>query len=437
MGDNLARELPWGLRVGKFPADAAAAKVRRSADARSNQIRGTYRAPRQRRWRGRGGVGSCCCCSVAGLAYQLAKPTVQPNGPAAEPALPKVQQVEAPLPPALHLTVPATIVAQPSSQVPLRVRIGPADAAPPKSFLLLSGLPPAISPSSGRAIGAGEWAIPLAELASLTVNVPADVSGDFELIITLLSSWDGTRTRAAQARTTLVIAPARTSPHPAEVALRAPAAEPDRSSSEPVAPIRPAETESAAAIAPALTRTSARPTSAEAPSPVPAPVASRGSSEPAPPVRPAETEDTAAIAPAFTRTSARPAAAEAPSRVSAPMANRSSEPARAAGRDGSTRRPRRRSREQAQGRHRQKRPRRFQPRWPIAAIRNRLHSIRREPRMLQSAPRRWPPNANPVLRARASHRVPARAFLRLDKRNRIDRSASAVRRTPRCQPFSG
>ena len=322
MGDNLARELPWGLRVGKFPADAAAANAQRSADTRSDQIRGAYRTPRQRRWRVVG-VLAVAAASLAGMAYQLVDTTLRPGGSPDRSAPPKVAQVEAPLAAALYLTAPATIITQPPSQVPLRVKIGPTDAAPPKSFLLFSGLPPAVTLSSGRAIGVGEWAVPLSELASLAVNVPADVSGDFELIITLLGSWDGTRTRAAQARTTLVITPARTSPSPAEAALRVPAAEPDRSSGEPAPSSRPSETESTAAIAPMLTRASTRPAAAEAPSPVPAPAADRSSSEPAPPIRPAETESAAAIAPALMRTSARPAAAEAPSPAPAPMANRS------------------------------------------------------------------------------------------------------------------
>src|SRR5436853_5384801 len=99
----------------------------------------------------------------------------------------------------------ATILAEPASQIPIAIQVGPRDALPANSFIRLRGLPPSVSLSEGHAIGPGSWAIPLFGLATLKANIPAGVSGRSELVVTLVAV-DGTL--LAEGRTALVVAPA-------------------------------------------------------------------------------------------------------------------------------------------------------------------------------------------------------------------------------------
>jgi hypothetical protein len=94
------------------------------------------------------------------------------------------------------------IATGPASQVPLPIRIGPADTMPKNSFLRVRGLPPTVSLSEGYATAPGAWAVPLYALSSLQMIVPAGVSGRAELMITLVGE-DGTL--LAEAKTMLVI----------------------------------------------------------------------------------------------------------------------------------------------------------------------------------------------------------------------------------------
>lgn len=55
----------------------------------------------------------------------------------------------------------ATVLAEPASQIPIAIQVGPRDALPANSFIRLRGLPPSVSLSEGHAIGPGSWAIPL------------------------------------------------------------------------------------------------------------------------------------------------------------------------------------------------------------------------------------------------------------------------------------
>jgi TPR repeat protein len=98
--------------------------------------------------------------------------------------------------------MPATILAEPASQIPIAIQVGPPDALPANSFIRLRGLPPSVSLSEGHAIGPGSWAIPLFGLATLKANIPAGVSGRSELVVTLVSV-DGTL--LAEGRTALVV----------------------------------------------------------------------------------------------------------------------------------------------------------------------------------------------------------------------------------------
>jgi hypothetical protein len=101
-----------------------------------------------------------------------------------------------------RIAVLATVVAEPASQMPLQIRIAPVEAIPRNSFLRLRGLPPTASLSQGYAIAPGSWAVPLKELGSLTVRLPAAGIGRSELVISLVAE-DGAL--LAEARMSLVI----------------------------------------------------------------------------------------------------------------------------------------------------------------------------------------------------------------------------------------
>jgi len=116
-----------------------------------------------------------------------------------------------------RIAVLATVVAEPASQMPLQIRIGPTESIPRNSFLRLKGLPPTASLSEGHSIAPGAWAIPLNGLPRLRLNLPASVSGKSELLISLVDE-DGKL--LAEARVSLVIQPqipATAPPAPAAV----------------------------------------------------------------------------------------------------------------------------------------------------------------------------------------------------------------------------
>src|SRR5262249_16708945 len=85
-----------------------------------------------------------------------------------------------------HISVAAMIVALPASETSLAIEIGPLDALPKKSFVSVRGLPAAVSLTGGRAIGMGSWTVPLSALGALKANIPADIRGRSEIIISLI-----------------------------------------------------------------------------------------------------------------------------------------------------------------------------------------------------------------------------------------------------------
>lgn len=110
-----------------------------------------------------------------------------------------------------RIAVLSTVVAEPASQMPLQIRIAPADAIPKNSFVRLRGLPPTASLSEGHSISPGAWAVPLNGLPRLTLNLPASASGKSELLINLVNE-DGQL--LAEARVSLVIQPSEPAPAP-------------------------------------------------------------------------------------------------------------------------------------------------------------------------------------------------------------------------------
>jgi hypothetical protein len=132
-----------------------------------------------------------------------------------------------------RLTVAATIHATPSSEVAVPIQVGPAHTLPPKSFLRLRGLPPAVSLNLGYSIAPGSWAIPLAAVASLKANVPPWVSGRYQIGIALIG---GDGEQLAEASVLFVIS--REAPSPAPPGRAAPQQGPAKAGPPP-APVAP------------------------------------------------------------------------------------------------------------------------------------------------------------------------------------------------------
>jgi hypothetical protein len=127
------------------------------------------------------------------------------------------------------IVVATTITVEPETQTPLPIQISPPGAVPNNSFLRLRGLPPTISLTAGYAIGPGSWAIPLYGLPTLKVNVPTNVSGRSELVISLVTV-DGAL--VAEAKTMLVVGAA-------PVVAPAGRASPPQNTTGPVLPAAP------------------------------------------------------------------------------------------------------------------------------------------------------------------------------------------------------
>ncbi len=120
---------------------------------------------------------------------------------------------------ASRLSVPTSLVAEPSSSVALRISVPSPRDLPPNSFLRIRGLPPALALTDGYAIAPGVWAVPLAALSNLRVIVPVGVSGNSEVTVSLVAV-DGAP--IAEAKLSLSIAPPATALPPS--ALSSPAA---------------------------------------------------------------------------------------------------------------------------------------------------------------------------------------------------------------------
>ena len=103
-----------------------------------------------------------------------------------------------------RVTIASTIIAQPSSQVPVQVRIDPLDEIPGGSNLHFRGLTSGISLSEGNAVAGGAWIVPLARISDLKVFVAPDASGGREISISLVGLDE---TILAVVRTTLIIGP--------------------------------------------------------------------------------------------------------------------------------------------------------------------------------------------------------------------------------------
>lgn len=104
-----------------------------------------------------------------------------------------------------RINIATAIFAEPASQAVVIIQLEPSEAVPHNSFIRLRGLPPSVSLTEGFAIGPGMWVVPLFGLATLNVNVPVGVSGQSNLLVTLV---DVEGTILAKATSALIVGPA-------------------------------------------------------------------------------------------------------------------------------------------------------------------------------------------------------------------------------------
>jgi hypothetical protein len=119
-------------------------------------------------------------------------------------AMPASAQTDRPI-----VSIAATVTAEPATQAPFPIRIGPASSIPRDSFVKVRGLPAMAALSDGHAIAPGSWAIALNALPNLKILVPAGVTGTADVVVTLVG-LDGAV--LAEARSTLVIRGATAAP---------------------------------------------------------------------------------------------------------------------------------------------------------------------------------------------------------------------------------
>jgi hypothetical protein len=124
----------------------------------------------------------------------------------ASPSGPAAQETQAPV-----ISIAPAIVAGANTEAVLPIEIAPHAAIPEGSFVSLRGLPPTVGLRRGHAVGPGWWAVPLAALPSLEVDIPAGLSGESGIVVSLIAR-DGRL--LAQARSALVIQPR---PHAGQV----------------------------------------------------------------------------------------------------------------------------------------------------------------------------------------------------------------------------
>lgn len=125
------------------------------------------------------------------------------------------------------LNVGSIIIAEPASETPLPIQVGPAEGLPKNSFVRIRGLPSSVALSQGHSIASGSWAIPFVGLATLRINVPVGLSGRSQITVALVTV-DGVV--LAEVKSSLVIATVsalasdKPEPQPKSVASIGPAA---------------------------------------------------------------------------------------------------------------------------------------------------------------------------------------------------------------------
>jgi len=104
------------------------------------------------------------------------------------------------------VSIASVIQAQSAATTALPIQISPASLIPRQAFLRIRGLPPTVALSDGHSIAVGAWAVPLAAVPRLRMEVPIGSEGKSEITI-LLVSVDGAILN--EAKSTLVVVPAK------------------------------------------------------------------------------------------------------------------------------------------------------------------------------------------------------------------------------------
>jgi hypothetical protein len=114
------------------------------------------------------------------------------------------------------VNVAPVIEAQTAATTALPIQVSPASRIPRQAFLRIRGLPPTIALSEGHSIAVGAWAVPLAALPRLRMDVPIGSEGKSEITI-LLVSVEGTILN--EAKSTLVVVPLKQASAPPPAAM--------------------------------------------------------------------------------------------------------------------------------------------------------------------------------------------------------------------------
>lgn len=173
-------------------------------------------------------VGRLVCLGICVLPFALAPGAADATNvaPAAitsetgmDGLVSRVQARGAATPPSLN--VGSVIIAEPASETPLPIQVGPVDGLPKNSFVRIRGLPTNIALSEGHSIATGSWAVPFVALPMLRISVPVGLAGTSDIVVSLVTV-DGIV--LAEVKTSLVITPAsliasgKSEPQPRNVA---------------------------------------------------------------------------------------------------------------------------------------------------------------------------------------------------------------------------
>jgi hypothetical protein len=132
------------------------------------------------------------------------------------------------------VSIAATVIAEPATQVPFPIRVDPAASIPRDSFVRVRGLPPTVALSEGYSIAPGSWAIALNALSDLRIVLPIGVTGTTEILITLVG-LDGAV--LAESKSTLVVRAAPQALVSPVVPMAPPPAPTERAIPVPPAPV--------------------------------------------------------------------------------------------------------------------------------------------------------------------------------------------------------
>jgi hypothetical protein len=106
---------------------------------------------------------------------------------------------------AATLVVLSQLQLKPGQEAPLEIKVAPGDVIPPRSVIVIRGMPQGVKLNGGSPFGPGVWVVPAAQLTSVRLQVPPDirVGGVLTLALTTLEG-----TALAEAHVTLLAAQA-------------------------------------------------------------------------------------------------------------------------------------------------------------------------------------------------------------------------------------